>query len=252
MPASACPIIARLVMAQPLGSVDGAPESAHAAPPADVLAPLDDPFRRALLSMYDNRPQLGEDGFEHPLDNVARISAAQGMWLYELCRQVAPSATLEIGLAYGFSTIFFLAARQKNRRGTHTAIDPFQRQNWAGIGLQNGRRFDGEHFRFMEEPSATALARLVHEGRQFEVIFIDGSHLFDAVLLDFTLSASLCPLAGHIIFDDLWMPATERAVSFVRTNRRDFAEVLTPISNIAAFWRVGQDTRDWMHFVDFP
>lgn len=219
----------------------------------DVLASLDDPFRAVLLSMYDNRPQLGEDGLEHPLDSIARISPAQGMWIYDLCRQLRPLATLETGLAYGFSTIFFLAARQKNGLGDHTAIDPFQRQTpgWAGIGLRHGRRLGGEHFQFVEEMSATALARLAHEGRQFQVIFIDGSHLFDDVMLDFTLSSLLSPVAGHIIFDDMWMPAIQLAVNFVRTNRQDFAAVPTPIPNIAVFRRLGRDTRHWAHFVDF-
>jgi predicted O-methyltransferase YrrM len=221
--------------------------------PAELLASLDDPYRTALVSMYDGRPQWGQDGFEHPLNPLARISPAQGMWIYQLCRQVRPSATLETGLAYGFSTIFFLAARQKNDLGNHTAIDPLQLHTpgWAGIGLEHGRRFGGEHFQFLEETSATALARLAHEGRRFEVIFIDGSHLFDDVMLDFTLGALLCPPDGHIILDDTSMPAIQRAVSFVRTNRLDFVEVPTPAPNTAVFRRIGRDTRPWYHFVEF-
>jgi len=46
---------------------------------------------------------------------------------YELCRKVKPQATLEIGLAYGFSTIYFLAVLAENGNGHHSSIDPYQR-----------------------------------------------------------------------------------------------------------------------------
>lgn len=202
--------------------------------------------------MYAGTPQRGADGREHLVDKLTRIHAAEGIWLYDFCRELAPKATLEIGLAYGFSTIFFLAARAKNNCGTHTAVDPFARnEKWCGIGLEHGRRLGGEHFQFIEEPSSHALVRFARAGAEFEVIFIDGSHLFDHALLDFTLSAEVCPRGGHIILDDLWMPSIQRVAAFVRTNRGDFTQMPTPIANIAVFRRIGDDTRDWTHFAEF-
>lgn len=40
---------------------------------------------------------------------------------------------------------------------------------------------------------------------KFDLIFIDGSHRFDDVLVDFTLAAELCPIGGSIVFDDAFM-----------------------------------------------
>jgi predicted O-methyltransferase YrrM len=222
--------------------------------PTDLLMPLPDLFRVSLLAMYAGEPQVGDDGHKHELDRATRISPAQGMWLYEFCRETRPQATLEIGMAYGFSTVYFLAALHENDAGHHTAIDPFQRRApgiWAGIGLRNAQRLAAERFRFIEEASFGGLVRLAQEGRQFDVIFIDGNHIFDTVLVDFTLSAEICPVGGHIILDDMWMPSIRRVVAFILTNRCDFEEIQTPIENITQFRRIGPDCREWNHFVDF-
>jgi hypothetical protein len=227
--------------------------AAVSTPPEDILAPLPKRFRSALLSMYANEPQCGSDGVFHALDTVTRISPAQGMWLYELCRELNPKQTAEIGLAYGFSTIYFLAALHENGTGSHTAIDPFQGgPYWHGIGFYHAETLaTSDGFRFINKNSFPALVDLAAAGERFEVVFIDGSHRFDDALIDFTLAAELCPLGGYVLLDDMWMPSIQRAASFIRRNRTDFAEVATPISNIAAFKRTGHDERQWNHHVDF-
>ena len=220
-------------------------------PTDEILSPLPQPFRSALLSMYNVEPQLGSDGERHSLDGKTLIAPEQGMWLYSLCRGMKPHATLEIGLAYGFSTSYFLAAIHENGAGHHTAIDPLQARLWDGIGRQGPQNLDmGASFRFMEAKSASALVRLADCGETFEVIFIDGNHRFDEVLVDFTLSARLCPVGGCIVLDDLWMSSIRRAVAFIRSNRQDFEELKTP-RNIVAFRRLREDARAWHHYVNF-
>src|ERR1700737_3662988 len=124
-------------------------------PLAEVLAPLPETFRARLLSMYAGEPQLGAEDHKYPLEGISRISPAEGMWLYHLCRQEKPKETLEIGLGYGFSTIYFLAALQTNAAGHHTAIDPFQLREsskWRGIGLQHAKQLQAESlFTFFQE-----------------------------------------------------------------------------------------------------
>jgi predicted O-methyltransferase YrrM len=219
--------------------------------PGEILTPLPPPFRAPLLSMYSGEQQLGGDGERHDLDETIRISPEQGMWLYGLCRETKPKNTLEIGLAYGFSMFYFLAAIHQNGIGHHTAVDPYQR-DWHGIGRRQSQSLDmGNRFRFVEERSVSALVHFADRGETFEVIFIDGNHRFDDAFVDFTLSADLCPMGGCIILDDLWMPSIRAAAAFVRSNRKDFEEIKTSLSNIAAFRRVGEDARKWDHYVDF-
>lgn len=224
-----------------------------ASPPDQLLASLPQPFSSALLSMHAGEPQLGEDGQLQVLEGNTGLTPAAGIWIYELCRKVKPSATLEIGLAYGFSTIYFLAALAENSKGQHIAIDPYQRcaPGWCGIGLEHGRRFGGNKFRFIEERSSAALIHLAEQSECFEIILVDGRHLFDLALVDFTLSAELCSMGGYVILDDMWLPSIQRVVSFIRTNRKDFTEFETPVANIAVFQRTGTDDRRFKHFVGF-
>lgn len=219
----------------------------------EILSPLGEPFAEVLCSMYEGEPQLGTDGVSHPLDTMTRVSPRQGMWIYDLVRDTKPENTLEIGLAYGFSTVYILAAIQRNGRGRHLAFDPFQEQHWKGIGLTREKILGlaSGTFSFSGEDSIQGLARLCREGRRFGMIFIDGNHKFDDVLIDFSLASTVCDSEGHIVLDDLWMPSIQRVVSFIRRNRTDFTEIPTSISNIAVFRRVGDDKREWTHFVPF-
>src|SRR5579864_3704885 len=222
--------------------------------PKPILSSLPEPFRSALLSMYAGDSQLGTDGEHHSIDPATGISPAEGMWLYDLCRKTKATETLEIGLAYGFSTLYFLAALAANNGGRHTSIDPHQRKvpgKWAGIGLAIGRRLGGKRFRFIEERSFAALIHLADSSACFEIIFVDGRHFFDVVVTEFSMCVELCSMGGCIIFHDMWLPAIQRAVAFIRTNRTDFKYIETRLPNIAVFRRIGTDERSFKHFVDF-
>ena len=219
-----------------------------------LLAPLDPHFRSALLSMYRGESQLGADGQMHPIDQTTKICPSQGMWIYDLCLSVKPKSTLEIGMAYGYSTLYFLAAITRNQAGHHTAIDPFQLSFWHGIGLAHadaaGANLDSG-FRFIEDRSDRVATDLARSNSNFDLIFIDGSHRLDDVLVDFYLYASLCAMGGRIVFDDMWMRSVRTVVAFVRANRTDFVELPAAEPNVCVFQRVGDDLRKWDHFHKF-
>jgi predicted O-methyltransferase YrrM len=219
--------------------------------PALLSSSLPEVFAARLASMYAREAQLGEAGAEYPLDGVTQVSIEQGLWLHQLCLKVRPKKTLEIGLGYGFSTLYFLAAIFQNKVGHHTAVDPSQ-SSWHGVGLANVGRVGMESsFRFINDRSFPAFIDLGRAGEAFEIIFIDGSHKFDDVLVDFTLASNLCPQDGYVVLDDMWMPSIRKAVAFLRSNRTDFLSVETPVPNIAMFQRVAPDARPWDHFQDF-
>jgi predicted O-methyltransferase YrrM len=219
--------------------------------PEETLARLPEPFRPVLLGMYAGDQQPGSDGKLYALDALTRIDPDKGMCLYDLCRSLKPQKTVEIGLGYGYSTLYILAALRENGMGSHTAIDPYQFV-WNEIGFnQPDKVAMGHAFRFICEKSFPAMADLARKGERFELIFIDGSHRFDDVLVDFTLSAEASPVGGYILLDDLWMPSIQCAVSFIRKNRKDFEEIPTASSDLAAFKRIGEDAREWKFHADF-
>jgi predicted O-methyltransferase YrrM len=237
----------------------GSSRSATSASKTDdeFLNGLDPHFRAPLLSMYRGESQLGIDGDRHPIHTTTKVSPSQGMWLYDFCLSVKPKATLEIGMAYGYSTLYFLAAMRRNQLGSHTAIDPFQRSDWHGIGLAHVQAvaasgaIESSSFRFIEDRSDRAAVDLVRSNSSFDVIFIDGNHRFDDVLVDFYLSAQICAIGGHIILDDVWMSSIKAVVAYLRENRTDFVEVSTDQPNICVFRKVNDDIREWSHFRKF-
>jgi predicted O-methyltransferase YrrM len=147
------------------------------------------------------------------------IKRNEGEALYQLVRTIKPAATLEVGTAFGLSTLFLCQALRDNGTGRHMAIDPFQSQ-FKYLGIHNVKQAGLEDLlTFYEEPSQMVLARLAAEKRSFDVIFIDGSHLFDAAFVDFYFADLLIPVGGVIVFDDLWMPAVRKVLRFVLRNR---------------------------------
>jgi predicted O-methyltransferase YrrM len=212
---------------------------------ARVLEAINEPYRSALMSMYRGEPQRGADGQLHPIDDNTLIAPLQGIEMYDLYREWKPKASLEIGMAYGYSSLFFAAAIAKNGFGQHTAIDPFEHSHWHGIGLERLRAV-GAEVKFREERDIHAATHLA--GRTFDLIYIDGNHRFDDVV-DFTLFAPLT--SRHILFDDMWLPSVRAVVSFIHANRGDFVEVASGHGNLAIFERVADDTRPWDHFKKF-
>jgi predicted O-methyltransferase YrrM len=222
--------------------------------PQEILSTLGSQFKTTLLSLYQGDPQKGFDGELHPIDGTTRIPPEEGMLIYNLCLSAKPESTLEIGLAYGFSTIYFLAAATKNQKGKHTAIDPLQKSHWHGIGLTLARTHAPkweESFRFIHDRSDRAATDLLRESRKYDLIFIDGNHKFDDVLVDFYLYSQLCAIGGKIILDDMWMSSIQSAVSFIRKNRADFVEMPTSFPGAAVFQKISEDKRQWNEFVEF-
>jgi len=148
------------------------------------------------------------------------ISYDAGMALGNIVNRIKPKRTLEIGMAYGISTLFICQALHDNGQGLHTAIDPFQKSNWNSIGLLNTKRagLDG-YLNFYEDHSHELLPQLLLRDEKFDFIFIDGKHLFDYALLDFFYSDKLLKVGGYILLDDLWMPSIRKVISFILRNR---------------------------------
>lgn len=154
----------------------------------------------------------------------SNIDVSEGEFLQHLVRQVNPSLTLEIGLAFGISALFICDALPKSAR-QHIAIDPFQFRSgpwgsWDGIGMENLNRAGYSHLvRLIEEPSYRALVDFERSGQTVDFVFVDGQHLFDFVMVDFFLVDRILRPGGIVAFDDSNWPSVRKALRFIRTNR---------------------------------
>ena len=186
------------------------------------------------------------------IDKSTRISVRQGATINSLMRAHSVKRSLEIGLGYGFSTVWMLDALRSQKDSLHIAIDPFEQSSWHGIGLVQVKRLGLEERRFqwVEDYSIHALSDLIRNQAQFDFIYIDGNHRFDDVVVDFYLSDQVLRPGGLIALDDLWMQSIRTAANFIITNRA-YKLVLQPVDNMMVLKKEHGDNRDWLHFKSF-
>jgi predicted O-methyltransferase YrrM len=196
-----------------------------------------------------------EDAQGNTYQPTSSITFETGALLYDFIRSVKPQKTLEIGMAYGISTLFICQALRDNGGGSHTAIDPLENSEFKSIGILNLERANlKDMLRFHEAPSDLLLPQFCTEKKSFDFAFIDGWHLFDFTLVDFYYIDKLLEVGGHVAIDDLWMPGIRKVVSFV-LNNKPYKLVGMPSRYPAPFWkrvfrigrRVAQNPlgRDW-------
>jgi predicted O-methyltransferase YrrM len=148
------------------------------------------------------------------------IGPREGEALRGWVQREGAQRTLETGLGYAVSTLFICEGLLANGvGGRHVAIDPRLPGSHVDAGLdtleQAGVR---ELVEFYAEGSEVVLPRLLAEGREFDLAFIDGNHRFEGVFLDLVYSGRLLKEGGIVFVDDMQLPAIRRAVGFCTAN----------------------------------
>ncbi len=150
------------------------------------------------------------------------IPLDSGLFLQKLILENRPHCSLEIGMAYGISTLFICEALQSCGAGKHIIIDPGQfkstptQPSYRGIGMKHVREAGLDHLvTFIEEPSELALPSLLAQGTRVDFAFIDGWHTFDHTLLDFFYITRLLNVGGIVAVDDVYMSAIAKACAYI-------------------------------------
>jgi predicted O-methyltransferase YrrM len=203
-----------------------------------------------LEEMYSSPTLAGLDGLVKEI-GLTRISIEQGASMSRLVTERGLARSLEIGFAYGFSTIWLLDAVSRLEGGRHEAIDPLETRSWAGVGLrQVAAAGFGHLFTWTELESCHRLSQLAHARMVYDFVFVDGNHRFDDVLVDFYLSDKILRVGGLMALDDTWMPSVRSAVDFIVRNRQ-YAVVEQGCRNMVVFEKLEYDKRHWKHFEPF-
>jgi predicted O-methyltransferase YrrM len=172
-----------------------------------------------LTRVFATREVYTPNGEVRPLSSAIPEGCANA--LYETVRARSPRAVLEIGMAYGISTLAIASALDDVGSGLLTSLDPYQASRCENIGLETIRRADLSHrHALIEEPDYEALPRLLSEGRRFELTYIDGNHTFEYTLLDLFYADKLTPVGGVIAINDCGFAAVAKALRWFTTHRR--------------------------------
>jgi predicted O-methyltransferase YrrM len=155
----------------------------------------------------------GTDGRTYPIRKHG-IDLAEGRFLSEfIASRPDIIRTLEIGCAYGLSSLHIASALAGRPEAHHIIVDPLESTAWHGVGLANLDRASIDFYELREKPSEIALPELLEEGAEFDLVFIDGWHTFDQTLVDMYYANRLVKVGGYIIIDDANWISVSKAVS---------------------------------------
>jgi predicted O-methyltransferase YrrM len=178
-----------------------------------------------LKGILQDHTVMSATGERRPLHSA--ITVDEGLFIQDIIRRIVPQFSLEVGCAYGISSLFICQALKDVGAKRHIIIDPFQMgcnhtgsdAGYEGIGLAN---LDTAGFSdlitFYAELSYRRLPRLESEGHRLDFAFIDGMHTFDYALVDFFYIDKMLNIGGVVIFDDLWLPSIRKLCRFILRN----------------------------------
>jgi len=176
---------------------------------------------------------------------------------------------LEIGLAYGVSSLFICDAVRRWKVDFYHVIDAFQSRDWKDIGRNNlAEAGYGDLVTVVEQLSELCLPQFLAQGHRYDFAFVDGMHTFDHVLIDFFYINRMLDVGGVVVFDDVDMPSVAKVLSYIdgfdcyqRLDLPDGFPKSTPMkvrlvmgltpTRIAGFVKIAEDVRGWDWYRDF-
>jgi len=158
---------------------------------------------------------------------VGGLSTVNNLFvLRKLMLDIKPTRTLEIGLAYGGSATVLAASHRdlgRDPHKQHVAVDPFQKTSWdeAGLMLLEEELLQ-DYVDVRLDYSSIELPRMVCEGQSFDLVYVDGSHMFEDVFIDLYYVTRLVPKGGLVLFDD---SADQQVAPVHRYIRRNLSQM---------------------------
>lgn len=166
-----------------------------------------------LKEIFRTNKVHDENGKEYQI--TSHIDEKEGEFIKDIITKYKLAKTIEIGCAYGISSLYICSSIQEFNNPKHTIIDPFQKASVNNIGITNLKRAGFDFFEHIEELSELALPELLSKGEKFDFGFIDGFHTFDHTLIDFFYLNRLIKVGGVIIIDDVGLPGINRLMRYI-------------------------------------
>ncbi|HEX8330579.1 MAG TPA: class I SAM-dependent methyltransferase [Hymenobacter sp.] len=145
----------------------------------------------------------------------SETSKEQCEFLQRIIRENNFHSSIEIGFAYGMSTLAIVEQIEKNN-GTHLVIDKFQHSGWSGNGLDLIEQAGyADNLEFVEEFCYISLPKILASGRKFDFAYIDSTKQMDWLLVNFFYLDKLLSKNGIIVFDDVDFPGIRKLLRYI-------------------------------------
>jgi predicted O-methyltransferase YrrM len=193
-------------------------------------------MNKILEQIITNNEVETVDGEKIKLNS--QIATGEGLFLQDIISSLKPGNSLEVGFAYGISTLFICESLTQVGAKKHIVIDPAQRTGWKGIGIKNiGEAGYGSIVELIEEPSELALPNLLRNNTHIDFAFIDGWHTFDQALLDFYYINRMLNINGIVAFDDADWPSIYKVCCYLSRY---------PGYRIYSYWPAAKPISHWL------
>ncbi len=166
-----------------------------------------------IKEIFESNSVTDANGNSYRLDS--NIDESEGNFLADLIRRFKPKQTIEVGCAYGLSSLYISSVLAEIPGAHHTIIDPCQSEYFHNIGINHLQKANFNAFTFYEEVSEIVLPGLLKEGKKFDLSFIDGDHRLEHVLIDFFYLNRMTDVGGIIVLDDVGIPAINKVVRYI-------------------------------------
>ncbi len=179
-----------------------------------------DKIAQRIREIYASGKVFGADGRTFEITPHA-VTPDRGDFIRKLCLSEGARSAVEIGMAWGLSTLHLLEALVRNGadRQSLVVMDPYQSATFHGAGLRTIRDAEADSFvEFYNEPSYMRLPKLLEEKRQFDFAFIDGSHFFDQTFVELFYVDRLLKPGGVVVLDDTWAEPVRMVCQFAESN----------------------------------
>ena len=170
---------------------------------------VDNTFVEALL-----KKKIVHDEALNEIPLHSGVTEKDGKFLQKIISENKFKNTIEIGCAYGVSSLYICAASSQYENYSHTVVDAFQ-TDWKNIGVLNLKRAGFTSFELIEKLSELALPQLLEKNKKYDFAFIDGWHTFDHVMIDFFYINRMLEVGGVITFHDLDMPSQKKLFRYI-------------------------------------
>jgi predicted O-methyltransferase YrrM len=155
------------------------------------------------------------------------VSLQESLFMAKLVEDNKLKNIMETGVANGLSTLASTLAAA-SQGGSHVGIDPCQRTDHNETALVLLEEFGlRDSFTLMDGPAHTQVSTLINQQKKFDLIFIDGMHLFDFKLVDFFLCDLVLRDRGFLLLHDLLLPSVKKTTRFI-DRHKDYLQIKTP------------------------